>query len=65
MITTTNKDLAQLILNRQSTRDRQILELRAQGLKTREIAERLNINHSTCRGTLARLLQQHQSGSHQ
>lgn len=65
MITTTNKDLAQLILNRQSTRDRQILELRAQGLKTREIAERLNIKHSTCRGTLARLLQQHQLGSQQ
>lgn len=60
---TTNKDLAQLILNRQSQRDRQILELRAQGLKTREIAERLNIKHSTCRGTLARLLHQHQQGN--
>jgi len=58
-MTTTDKDLALLIISRQSTRDRQILELRAQGLKTREIAERLNIKHSTCRGTLARLLQPH------
>lgn len=55
----TNQQLISTILNRTHERDRQILELRASGMKTKDIASKLGIKHSTCRASLARLLKLH------
>lgn len=52
----TNQQLIDSIASRKAERDRQILELRATGMKTKDIAVQLQLKHSTCRQVLARLL---------